>query len=413
MQLYGGLPIITNKMPENERNGVAHHLLGCIGLDEPTWTVGQFVSRARETIQDIRARGRLPILVGGTHYYEQALLFKNQIIEQSDKPDETFPILQETTEVILAKLRELDPVMAERWHPNDRRKIQRSLEICLKTGKPASQIYAEQKISKNVPAGTDSELVPVTILEEEPPSLIEPTLVLWVHAAAEVLKERLDSRVLDMVCSGLLDEVRTMDDFLHAQEAVGETIDRTRGIWVSIGYKEFEDYQKALRSGSVSSSELAKLKQDGIESTQAATRQYAKRQVRWIRIKLLNALLKAKSSDTTFLLDGSDINNWHKTVAEPGVELARQFLEEEQLPDPTTVSHAAKEMLTPKSEDLSQRPDLWEKQVCEACDGVVCVTPATWETHLKSKGHKRNTTVRKPRLFPSKQSKGEQNPEVS
>lgn len=403
MQLYEGLPIITNKMPENERNGIPHHLLGCIGIDEPTWAVGQFVSKARETIHDIRARGKLPILVGGTHYYEQALLFEDQIMEQTETcHGEEFPILQGPTEIILAKLKELDPIIADRWHPNDRRKIQRSLEICLKTGKPASQIYADQRISKGLDTGAVSD-----DLLENSSSLIEPTLVLWVHAAADKLKDRLDARVLDMVKSGLLEEVKTLDRFLLEHEADGEVIDRTRGIWVSIGYKEFEQYREGLKSGTVSDVDLEKLKQLGIERTQAATRQYSKRQIRWIRIKLLNSIHNAGASNTTFLLDGSNFKEWHKTVADPGVELARKFLAEESLPDPMSLCQAAKEMLAPKSEDLSQRPDLWEKKVCEACGGVVCVTPATWETHLKSKGHKWNTTPRKPREYPREKKKRE------
>jgi tRNA dimethylallyltransferase len=403
MQLYEGLPIITNKMPENERKGIPHHLLGCIGLEEPTWTVGQFVSKARETIQGIRDRGRLPILVGGTHYYTQALLFKDQIIEQGETSTaEASPILQESTEVILAKLKELDPVIASRWHPNDRRKIQRSLEICLKTGKPASQIYAEQKLSKESPEILDNK---DEVILDGSPSLIEPTLVLWVHAAAEALKERLNSRVLDMVRTGLLDEVKTLDEILAAKEASKEPVDRTRGIWVSIGYKEFEDYQLSLRSGTSTPALLEKLKYQGIERTQAATRQYSKRQIRWIRIKLLNALSNAGASNSIFLLDGSNIKQWQKTVAEPGIELTRQFLHHETLPNPLTMSAAAEELLSLKAEDLAQRPDLWEKKICDACGGVVCVTAATWETHLKSKGHKRNTTVRKPREFPPRRRK--------
>ncbi|QDS76130.1 hypothetical protein FKW77_006931 [Venturia effusa] len=399
MQLYEGLPIITNKMPENERRGIPHHLLGCIGLDQPTWTVGQFVANARKIIDGIRERGRLPILVGGTHYYEQALLFNDQIVEQTEhSPGDMFPILQEPNEVILAKLRELDPVIADRWHPNDYRKIRRSLEICLKTGRPASQIYADQKAPKSDLLKSDTE-IHADAFDEKPPSLVESTLVLWIHATADRLKDRLDSRVLDMVNSGLLEEVQTLENILLENEAKGKTFDRTRGIWVSIGYKEFEQYQKEMRSTTASGADLEKLKQAGIERTQAATRQYAKRQVRWIRIKLLNALQNAGASSTTFLLDGSDIEQWQKTVAEPGLEIVRQYLVGETLPNPMSLSEAAKEMLAPKSEDLSQRPDLWEQKVCEACGGVVCVTPATWESHVKSKRHKWNTTPRKKREY--------------
>jgi tRNA dimethylallyltransferase len=345
-------------------------------------------------------------LVGGTHYYTQALLFKDQIIEEGNTTyEETFPILQEPTEVILAKLRELDPMMADRWHPNDRRKIQRSLEICLKTEKPASQIYAEQRLpaqsghSESMDDATEPPL-------DGSPNLIDPTLVLWPYAAPEALKSRLDSRVLDMVRTGLLEEVQALHNFLLATEAAGESVDRTRGIWPSIGYKQFEDYQKALRSSEAPPEALERLKEVGIERTQAATRQYSKRQIRWIRIKLLNALSRADALKTTFLLDGSDITQWQKTVAEPAIALTRQFLDCKALPDPLAMSESAGEMLSLKSEDLGQRPDLWDKKICQDC-GVVAVTPGGWEKHLKSRGHKKATAVRVPRKFPPRAKRNE------
>ncbi|GKT84538.1 tRNA isopentenyltransferase [Colletotrichum tofieldiae] len=165
MQMYKGLPIITNKITPAERRGVPHHLLDHIGLDQPTWVVEDFKREANKVIREIRNRGNLPIVVGGTHYYTNALLFEDTLVGADDeKPrdsdvkldDDTssFPILNEPTDVILAKLREVDPVMADRWHPNDRRKISRSLQIYLQHGRPASAIYAEQrqrKMAENKP----------------------------------------------------------------------------------------------------------------------------------------------------------------------------------------------------------------------------------------------------------------------
>ena len=84
MQLYSGLPIITNKITVEEREGVPHHLLGCIGFGEPTWVVGTFVKRALGVIEEIRSRGKLPILVGGTHYYTQSLLFRDRLAETEE-----------------------------------------------------------------------------------------------------------------------------------------------------------------------------------------------------------------------------------------------------------------------------------------------------------------------------------------
>jgi len=156
MQMYAGLPIITNKTTIKAQKGIPHHLLGCIGLQEPTWVVGTFVSRALKVIEEIRMRGKLPILVGGTHYYTQSLLFRDRLIGNDADPGELadiklgtervdLPVLQQSTEVLFAELQKVDPVMAERWHPRDRWKIQRSLEIYLRTGHTAAEVYTQQR----------------------------------------------------------------------------------------------------------------------------------------------------------------------------------------------------------------------------------------------------------------------------
>ncbi|KAF2203274.1 tRNA isopentenyltransferase [Delitschia confertaspora ATCC 74209] len=398
MQLYHGLPIITNKIPKDEMKGIPHHLLGCIGLEEETWTVGKFVERALGVIEDIRSRGKLPILVGGTHYYTQSLLFQDLLADvplkaENGKANVDLSILEEPTDVIMLKLKEVDPVMAERWHPNERRKIQRSLEIYLKTGKPASQIYDEQRMKRDVPHDED------TGATERPNaglSLRFPTLLFWVHASKESLHARLDSRILKMLDRGLLSEVETLADFRSSREASsGQALDMTRGIWVSIGYKEFLEYHSALKEGSVSEKEFQKLKQAAIEKTQAATRQYANRQIRWIRIKLLNALSSAGRKDNVFLLDGTDLTHWEDCVLNPAIEVTGQFLEGNELPSPIQMSDAAREMLTPKRDyDLAQRPDLWQKKTCETC-GTVAVTENEWGMHVKSRGHRRAVGVRK------------------
>src|SRR5271168_1169210 len=158
MQMYDGLPIITNKITAEEQKGIPHHLLGSIAPDEEPWRVGMFKKKADQIIQEIRSRGRLPILVGGTHYYTQSLLFKDSLIDDKFYGEEhvrtelsneeilqKFPMLDGPTEAMIERLREVDPKMADRWHPNDRRKIRRSLEIFLLTGKKASDIYLKRK----------------------------------------------------------------------------------------------------------------------------------------------------------------------------------------------------------------------------------------------------------------------------
>ncbi|KAF2030394.1 tRNA isopentenyltransferas-like protein [Setomelanomma holmii] len=389
MQLYRGLPIITNKVTPEETRGVPHHLLGRIELAEETWTVGKFVNTALQTMDEIRGRGKLPILVGGTHYYIQSLLFQDAMSEEaaltSAHDNEPLPILDEPTSVILAKLQEVDPVMAGRWHPNERRKIQRSLEIYLRTGRPASEIYDDQRTRRDrPPEASDGRS------GSNRSGLRFPTLLLWVHTNKDVLHLRLDGRVDKMLEKGLLQEVETLTDFKHQRETdTGRVVDQTRGIWVSIGYKEFLEYEAALSRSNLLAKELEQVKEACVAKTQAATRQYANRQIKWIRIKLLNAFIAAKRQENVFLLDGSDLSQWTENVVQPALKMTRKFMAGEDLPPPSSLSTTAAEMLTPKRDyDLGQRPDLWQKRVCDTC-GTIAVTENDWKLHVKSRAHRR------------------------
>jgi tRNA dimethylallyltransferase len=346
-------------------------------------------------MDEIRSRGKVPILVGGTHYYTQSLLFHDALsVETELSPgnnSQHFPILEEPTETILSKLREVDPTMANRWHPNERRKIQRSLEIFLKTGKPASQIYDEQRIRR--------EPSP-SIIDEDSTSnttgIRFPTLVFWVHTNKDVLYPRLDERIHKMISKGLLQEVEALARFKEKHEVqTGVAVDQSRGIWVSIGYKEFVKYQQALKEQNVSTQDLELAKVEGIGKMQAATRQFANRQLKWIRIKLLNALIGASQQDKVFLLDSTDLSTWEESVVTPALHITEQFLSGQALPDPSSLSTIAAEMLTPKrSYDLGQRPDLWQKRICETC-GTVAVTENDWSLHVKSRAHRRAVGVEK------------------
>jgi tRNA dimethylallyltransferase len=411
MQMYQGLPIITNKITVEEQNDVPHHLLGVVGLDEETWTVGVFRRRAGKVIEEIRSRGRLPILVGGTHYYTQSLLFKDTLVEDADNGEspsnehtpreeiiKKFPILDGPTEEALMKLREVDPIMADRWHPNDRRKILRSLEIYLTTGKRASDVYeAQQEASKG--SVSDS-----TNLEESSNGILQsPTLLFWVHAEADVLKTRLDKRVDSMIKAGLLDEVTSLDQYLADKNAAGVEIDRSRGIWVSIGYKEFEKYLVTIKEGTATEDQLQRLLLDSIEQTKAATRQYAKRQVRWIRIKLLAALTEARAKESLYLLDGSDVTQWNTTVAQPAMEVTEKFLSGDELPVAAEMNEPARELLKAAKTDMSHRRDLWIRQTCSLCN-MTAVTNEQWQTHLKSRTHRRSLKKAERRNAPNGQT---------
>ena len=372
MQLYTGLPIATNKISGPEKKGIPHHLLGCLELGEEPWTVRQFHERAINVVRDIRNRGKLPIIVGGTQYYIQSLLLPNTIIEEdksefvvAEQQATTWPILNASTEEMLEELRKADPDMASRWHPKDRRKIRRSLEIWLQTGRKASDIYSEQRDRVDEPR-----------LNCDIPISDDP-LVFWTHAPSAQLNPRLDSRVDDMISHGLLHEVVSMFEFAQARNKEGMMLDQSRGIWVAIGYKEFLPYM-ANKHGPES------MLEEGTKRTKVATRQYCKRQTRWIRLKLFAAMKDAGLCRNMFLLDATDVTKWSSNVEAMARDITRLFLSGNQLPPPKSCSDLAMDMLV--TEEKQERL----ARYCEACDKTL-MSEVEWLRHLKSKSHRGTT----------------------
>ena len=425
LQMYVGLPITTNKISREERKGIPHHLLGCIGLEEEPWTVGTFVKRAAGIIDEVRARGKVPIVVGGTHYYTQSLLFKESILEAeqggskgekdlgymtTEEQEQKWPILAGTGVEMLTELQRVDPEMARKWHPSDTRKIRRSLEIWLRTGKKASEIYREQQSHKldhaqhnGTANGSSLTLTTPKDILQPHPTLRHHTLILWTHAEPSILKARLNARVNTMLASGLLPEVqsmRTVSSQLQTQTLPGKDTDLNKGIWVAIGYKEFAAYFSALEQGDADAKRLAALKDEAIDKTQAATRQYAKRQVRWIRLKLLRELAGVGVGEDTairnfYVLDGTDVAQFTEKVEETASVIAESFLAGKEMPDPMRTSKVAERVLRQGLEDLKGgRKSLDDdddgqrtERECAVCDALL-VTPNDWKQHLRSKGHR-------------------------
>ncbi|XXH00725.1 hypothetical protein Hte_007075 [Hypoxylon texense] len=405
MQMYKGLPVITNQLSLEEQQGVPHHLLATINPDEPTWTVENFARESSRLIREIRSRGKLPIVVGGTHYYIHAALFPQTLVNShaiedfnsQPRPQEEnvsqFPILNGPTAAMLQRLREVDPIMADRWHPDDRRKIKRSLEIFLTTGKRASDIYAEQKQSKALAGPTRGPW---------------QSLMFWVYTEPEVLKERLDKRVDKMYRNGLMDEVKSLYESRQLRLQQGETVDMTRGIWQSIGYKQMEPFLEAERDGS-SSCQMNELKETGLEDIRIATRQYAKYQLRWIRRKSIPLIKDHGAMDYLFLLDSSNVDNFSVDVLSPAANICQKFLDGQALVGPTEVSKAASEVLTAFERDSGPPESIFKVKTCEAC-GVTLQSEDQWEKHIKGRKHRGTLQKRKKTALVSLDS---EKPEVS
>ncbi|KAI9720091.1 MAG: hypothetical protein M1828_005819 [Chrysothrix sp. TS-e1954] len=414
MQLYRGLPVITNKITEEEQHGVPHHLLGCVEPHEQPWRVDRFIARALEVVEGIHARQRLPILVGGTHYYIQSLLFPDAstlstgtapnrddgLSKTTLENDSYATLLNESTEALMARLRAVDPVMANRWHPHERRKIKRSLEIYLQTGRRPSELYAEQAASSNVNGATGKKLpaapdhadellsVEVDAAAATTNTMQFPTLILWTHTERDILFQRLNDRVDRMLEFGLLREVEQLNCILHSSTSAGQPIDQTSGIWVSIGYRQLQGYVSSLQDANCGTDELGVALADAIDRTKIATRHYAKSQLKWIRIKLANALRCADALSALSLLDTSRPEAWQTEVLAPATKLTEALINGHDL-EPVGHSSAVAQRLLHDSQpyDLSQRRDLWTTHKCATCDMTV-VTDKQWNIHLQSKRHK-------------------------
>ncbi|RUP49113.1 Trit1 protein [Jimgerdemannia flammicorona] len=233
MQVYQELDIITNKITETEREGVPHHLMDFL-LPHQEYKVTEFEIDAIRIISDVNRRNRLPIVVGGTNYYIQSLLWRDSLVKSpptaknvQDTPSSSPPSsstegdeLDVDAPTLYERLKEVDPVMANRWHPSDRRKIRRSLETYLQTGKRHSEIIKEQHEQ-----------------EAKASKLRFKTCIFWLYANPTQLNPRLDTRIDKMIQTGLFDEIqslRSQVDKGSVRMPGTEDEKYQRGIWQAI-----------------------------------------------------------------------------------------------------------------------------------------------------------------------------------
>lgn len=192
-------------------------------------------------------------------------------------------------------------------------------------------------------------------------------LVFWIYSDPAKLNPRLDARVDQMIDTGLFDEIKDLRNHVVQGKIKMPGIELEkyqRGLWQAIGYKEFDPYFEALEEGK-DASELDKIKLECTERMKAATRRYAKSQIKWIRNKLLPTSLNSKDDQVVvYCLDAGskygksdlnlsllivdvilDLETWDKNVKEKAIEIAKAFQMGQPLPEPQSLSDTAKIML--------------------------------------------------------------------
>ena len=260
VQVYRYFNIGTAKISEAERQGTPHHLIDALDPDE-VFTAGDFSRVGRGILREVAARGRLPLVAGGTGFYLRALITG---LAPGPRRDESLRARlglreQKRTGSLHKLLRRFDPLTAARIHANDVPKVIRALEICLAAGKPAAEVFSR---------GRDA-LEGFRVVK------------LGLFPDREELYRRLETRLDSMFAGGLLEEVKAILD---------RGFPRTCRAFESIGYKQ------ALQ---VLQGELS-LK-EAIFYAKRDTRQYAKRQMTWFRQEPGMEFLRGFGSDAAVL----------------------------------------------------------------------------------------------------------------
>ena len=488
MQVYKGLDIITNKVTAEEQSECPHHLIDFVSpLKE--FSVVEFRNMAVPLIEDIKKRGKIPIVVGGTNYYIESVLWDLLIDDESNrsgassnsstssdeesggparaikkrkqiqssqnassfevadeegrlhckegnrldqcddipcqegakaakeklnsktnhggKPTEFNPSLEgaalhqitgkvedslgdavsiissqsgdvlvgidhkrsekkgEEHKNLYEKLREVDPIMADRLHPSDSRKIARSLQVYEQHGKQHSQILREQRQKLG---GSDYG----------GPLRYEHIYVFWLQCQRDVLNDRLDKRVDEMLERGLVDELLNFHrDYNHILEKRNAKTKYTEGIFQSIGFKEFHDF--LVKQEGKNFDECNAPKEDKavfsacVKNMKTVTRRYAKKQITWVTNRFLAR--PQTSAPDVYGLDATDLENWENNVLKNALDILDKLMKDEK----------------PLTEPLARvviQDDRHARHVCEICDYRVILGEENWKRHLVSKKHK-------------------------
>lgn len=248
--VYRGMDIGTAKPSREELQAMPHHL---IDIRDPSqsYSAAEFARDATCLIAEIRARGRLPLLVGGTMLYLKALVEGLDDLPLASPPVRADIEAQAAAEgwpAMHAELAKVDPVTAQRLPPNDAQRISRALEVWRVSGKPLSSFFGTTRV-----AGPEIAVVS-----------LEPVQRSWLH-------QRIEQRFDDMLQHGLVDEVRA----LRARGDLRADMPSMR----CIGYRQCWDMLDAIRDAAPDASDWRRLRETGV----AASRQLAKRQLTWLR----------------------------------------------------------------------------------------------------------------------------------
>ena len=242
MQVYKGMDIGTAKTTISEREGIPHHMIDIVTPDV-AFSAALYQQQARKVIADIKARGRVPILCGGTGFYINAVLRDINFLNDTSPYDNYFDKLAITHgfDYLHNLLAQADPAAAESIHPNNVKRVIRALNYNRETGQLFSSYNNAQK---------------------KQPDLFQAAFFV-LNVERSILYDRINKRVGEMMDAGLVDEVSQL-----LSQGYHDNLVSMQGI----GYKELIKYLNGNYSY-----------ENAIDFIQQNTRHYAKRQMTWFK----------------------------------------------------------------------------------------------------------------------------------
>ncbi len=281
VQVYIGMDIGSAKPDLEERQGIRHHLIDCLPIDTPEFSVSQFRQMATAAIEEIVARGKTPIIIGGSGLYVNALTYPlGFAVPRNDEVRAHLSAqYDENPQDVFERLKAVDPESANRLHPNDKKRVVRALEVFGCTGKPITDFGDDFQNE----SGGDAPFDP---------------LMIGLNMEREMLYARINLRVDHMMRRGLLEEARRIYDAHY---------DPHLPALRSIGYKQLF----LFFNGEISLEEaIAQIKQD--------TRHFAKRQQTWfkrdLRIRWYDVANFDANKDRILLEQVKLAENWMKGI---------------------------------------------------------------------------------------------------
>ena len=246
VQVYEGMDIGSAKPTPEEQSRVPHHMIGCMPIDTPDFSVSRYRALAKDAIRGVLTRNRVPIVVGGSGLYVNALTFPlGFAIPKDEQARKRMEALYESDPTATYKrLAACDPETAGRLHPNDKKRIVRALEVFECSGKPLSAYGNDFSNQQN----------------NRPP--FEP-LIIGLTMDRVALYRRIDLRVDAMLKSGLVAE---------AESIYRKGYDRALPAMQSIGYRQLFSYFDGIG-----------MLEEATETIKQDTRRFAKRQLTWFK----------------------------------------------------------------------------------------------------------------------------------